>query len=200
MILNLKILDLLKKQFRSKEKKSPKVPLLREALEDIKISYEDINFWYIKEAASLGEEILKNYHSFLSKEKYASHFNFYKENGINALSLDIAPGKLSFDQCRKLMSYIVLSLKEEKYIIQLNDVSTDTQADNINCTYRYYLKPSHKLMTSLPADQLYGNITVELKLKNDLPYRFLLKSNYYSDQNYKDPRSYKSLLNYLFAK
>jgi hypothetical protein len=200
MILNLKILDLIKKQFKSKEKNSPKIPLIREALEDHKISYEEINTWYTNEAKQIGTEIYDGYQKFLEKKPYPKYLNFHNENGINALSLDITPAKISFDQCRKLMTYISLSLKEKKYVIHLNEVSTDTKADTINCNYRYYLKPSHKLMTQLPAKQLYGNITIELKLKNDLPHRLLLKANYYSDHNYQEPESYNSMLEYLFVK
>jgi len=199
MILNLKILDLLKKQFRSKEKNAPKIPLIREALEDHKIPYEAIQSWFLKEAKKTGKDIHDNYLNYIAKQSYAKYFTFYKENGITALSLDIAPAQLSFDQCRKLMTYIALHLKEKKYVIQLNEVSTDTKADTINCTYRYYLKPSHKLMVELPAEQLYGNVTIELKLKNDHPHRLLLRANYYSDHNYKEHESFESMLAYLFV-
>ena len=86
-------------------------------------------------------------------------------------------------------------LREEKYILNLADVRSHQKANWIELIYRYYLKPSAKLRQAPKAEQLYGNISIELILRDDKPYMFRLLANSYSDQNFHKPIEFYELIN-----
>ena len=63
---------------------------------------------------------------------------------------------------------------------------------------RHYLKPPVKNMLTKPVDQIFGNITIELKLKNYHTEALKFQVLHYNDQNYQPPLDIEELYRSVF--
>ena len=82
------------------------------------------------------------------------------------------------------------------YTLNLADIRSRDRTTYIENIYRHYLKPSLKHMTGSgsKANQLYGNITLELVSRDGNPYVLKLLANSYSDQNYQQAGEFSELI------
>ncbi len=87
---------------------------------------------------------------------------------------------------RCLQHKISQQLVSYRYIVKLSDIRSTHIANQLQRTYRYYHKPSLKIQQSMPANQLFGNITTELILRDDQPYLLRVMAHKYSDRNFQD--------------
>ena len=96
--------------------------------------------------------------------------------------------------------------KEKRYRTQVADAKTYTKAGTTERTDRYYLKPRLVLhedpaIAAAPdghtADQFgqgFGNILIELVLRNDEPYRLRFSATIYHDRVYQKAESFGALM------
>ena len=84
------------------------------------------------------------------------------------------------------------------YRTQISDTRTYQKADRVETSERHYLKPR----PDWPKEQnkmrqQYGNITIELLLQDDQPYRLKLQATHYRDFQYEEPWPFKELMQVL---
>jgi len=87
---------------------------------------------------------------------------------------------------RLLQHVITMRLQDHRYIVKVSDIKSVHIANQLQKTYRYYHKPTLKIQQTAPINQLFGNITSELILRDDQPYLFRVMAHKYSDRNYAD--------------
>jgi len=87
-------------------------------------------------------------------------------------------------------------LIEHGYRVNLADVKTRDKGNYQETVYRHYLKPSlrHMMTDSGKANQLYGNITLELVSRNGNLHVLKLLANSYTDQNYEAAAEFSDLI------
>ena len=193
----MKLLEAIFKQIQAKNKKKNEFSLIREKIDDSDIMDFEIVDVYNLIGKNLFQQILANYQSFLETETNDKRFHFIKQNGISGFAIDCYKFDLHLSDWRLVQLHCLHRLKQEKYIVHLNQLETKNQGDHLKTSYKYYLKPSIKLMTSIPSQQLYGNVSIEIVVQNDKVFRFLLHANYYSDRNYKKEKEFLQLLESL---
>lgn len=186
----------IKRQIAAFGKKNAPVALLSETIDDSLISEEDIRKTMEVFGFQLFTDIHSNYRDFIESQNQMD-FHFIKQNGINGFAIDCFRYDASVEDWRHLQLYCLQEIKKLKYIMHVHKVSSKSNQKHLMTTYKYYLKPSLKLMMDIPSEQLYGNISLELILQNSKPFRFLLHANYYSDRNYKKEKSFEHLVDYL---
>lgn len=186
----------IKRQIEAFGKKNAPVTLLNETIDDSLVSQEDIQNTMEAFGFQLFADIHSDYVKFLGTSEQTD-FHFIKQNGINGFAIDCFSYNLTVDEWRSLQLYCLQKIKSLHYIMHVNKVSSKSKQQHLVSTYKYYLKPSLKLMTEIPSEQLYGNISLEIILQNSKPFRFLLHANYYSDRNYKKEKDFIQLLKFL---
>jgi len=186
----------IKRQIAAFSKKNAPVALLSEPIDDSLISEEDIRKTMEVFGFQLFIDIHSDYIDFIDNQNQTD-FHFIKQNGINGFAIDCFRYDLSVEDWRHLQVYCLQKIKHLQYIVHVHKVNSKSNQQHLMTTYKYYLKPSLKLMMDIPSEQLYGNISLELILQNSKPFRFLLHANYYSDRNYKKEKSFQHLLDYL---
>jgi hypothetical protein len=62
---------------------------------------------------------------------------------------------------------------------------------------RFYIKPNKTLVPGEKIDQFFGNISIELTLKNDAPAQLFLKSTVYPDRIYHEGYGLEALMQFL---
>ncbi len=197
MIFNLKFLEKLTQQI-SKRNKSQKKKLISEEIKDIQLSEADYVILSKQLYSDFSQYIIENTQNVVRASGTNDQFHYIKSNGVEGIAIDLGRSKFTELQWSIYLQSRVNKLKELRYIKQYAAAETIQQNSDISTDYLHYYKPSFRLSKSLPAEQLYGNITIQLSFLNDQAHRFLIKANTYSDRNYKSPQSFIDLLEQLF--
>ncbi len=140
--------------------------------------------------------LLTFYNQFISYtiEKIIKNgFHIINSPGIRGIAKDIEKDE-SIEKWTSFLSFICEKHKQIGYVLKVQD----EKDKNGKIHSRYYLKPSIKLQMQNPAEQLYGNVTLELISKNNNPLRIKCQTTYYSDRNFKEVRPFKQWMAIIF--
>lgn len=100
---------------------------------------------------------------------------------------------------RSLQHVLAMRLVEHKYIIKVSDIRSSHVSCQLQKTYRYYQKPSLKIQQTSPINQLFGNVTSELILKDGEPYMLRVMAHKYSDRNFADADGLDKMMNVILG-
>lgn len=102
-----------------------------------------------------------------------------------------------FETYRFLLELFKDRIKEDGYVVNLKDVMTREETGGLTTVYRYYLKPSIRDITEGIRSQRYGNVKLELHVRNDIPMHFKCLSTIYQDRSYMEASSLREFLNVI---
>jgi hypothetical protein len=83
------------------------------------------------------------------------------------------------------------------YKSQLSDVKTYMRAEQVETTERHYLKPRPKFDTAGCMLQQFGNVLIELVIRDGKPQQLRFQATTYRDHNYLPPASFRELMQLL---
>lgn len=99
---------------------------------------------------------------------------------------------------RQEATWLLDFLKEQvlllHYKVQVSDTRTWTQKSGVETVERHYLKPRMALPDGDKCNQRYGNVTVELSLRNDLPRLLKFQTTSYRDHLYTEALHFRDLM------
>jgi len=196
MIFNLKFLEKITSQILNR-KKAKKEKLITEEILDIKLTEVQITLLEDKEYRALENDIRTYAKLYNDGSSTIDGFHYIKSSGIEGVALELNESSYPEIEWPIYIQHLINKLKELRYIKQYAAVETSQQNTDIMTEYMHYYKPSFRLSKTLPAEQLHGNITIQINYINDIPKKFMIKANTYSDRNYKTPKSFTGLLNHL---
>lgn len=105
-----------------------------------------------------------------------------------------------FETYRFLLELFKDRIKDDGYILNLNDAMTRVDENGIATVYRYYLKPSMRDMAQGLRTQRYGNVKLELHVRNDMPIHFKCLSTIYRDRSYTEASPFKELVDVILLR
>ena len=86
------------------------------------------------------------------------------------------------------------------YKVQLSDRRIYSKnVSTVETTERHYLKPKKTIIPGEKIDQYYGNITIELQIRNDLPHQLSLRATSYPDRIYKSSLPFEQLMEKILS-
>jgi hypothetical protein len=96
----------------------------------------------------------------------------------------------------------LLDLFKEKmqalgYRTQISDVRTYTKNNNVETIERHYVKPRPNFKREGPFDQQFGNVTIELDLRNERPHYLKFRATTYNDSQFKEAKEFRELMQQL---
>ncbi len=183
--------------FRNQERVKAEPPFLHENINLDSFPYSDYHIWLKGNIHQLLKSRLQQaYFSFItSGDPLDAAFEFYDTPQSNGFAIFQRKNyTLSDWDFRFFQHYIADVLQKENYVINLTDVRSQSKSSWIEKVFRYYLKPSYRLRSLTPSEQLYGNISIEYIKRNDHPYMFRLLANVYQDQNFGEVQSFGDLM------
>lgn len=192
-----KLWDFLFKRESTKKKSPYQAPLLREVFHPTFESSE-FNNWVTEDHFRLSLSAIKLNYTTKQKSDSIVDVEFFDKREFSGFYIMKIKGYALQDYLN-LVQYIWLQTKNQGYITQMSEVKTENKSQNIKTTYRIYLKPSHKYKIQIPADQLYGNIQIDMTCINDKFDKIVVKSMVYSDRNYLPARDFSNWVNYTFS-
>lgn len=175
-----------------------KRPLIHETIERSEAETTAANVWLEKtETKALFEKIAafvkhgqeENTCFHLFKNEHSKSFVLYfEESELQAIEM-----QYYFDSMKNL-------LLEQSYYLYMSDRRIIPEPDSIVKTIeRHYLKAAQTKRTKgEKREQEYGNIAIELHLRDSVPEFVKLTSSYYQDHLYKEVKPFSDLLQRLF--
>ncbi len=120
-------------------------------------------------------------------------FHIIDSRGIRGLAIDVL-GTDSLEDWKSFIHHLVERHRSIGYVLKNTKESKPGESYNL----RNYLKPSIRLQMSSPAEQLFGNITLELTSFKDKGFRVKCQSTYYQDFQFKKARSFEEWMAAVF--
>lgn len=80
------------------------------------------------------------------------------------------------------------------YKVQISDARTWVQKSGVEKVERHHLKPRSFRTEDAKFDQRFGNITIELSLRNDAPHQLKFRATSYNDHLYSKAGSFADLI------
>jgi len=80
------------------------------------------------------------------------------------------------------------------YRTQLSDVRTYSKPNWVESIQKHYLKPRTKFEEGVKINQQYGNISIDLLLRDDRPYHLRFSATSYSDHLYEEAKDFEELV------
>lgn len=99
---------------------------------------------------------------------------------------------------RREVTYFFDYLKEQirnlDYKVQLSDSRTYNRQNWVETVERYYLKPRPNFEKGKKMDQRFGNVTIELELRDDKVHQLRLQATTYRDRMYSQAEDFRDLM------
>lgn len=186
----------IKNIFQSAEESSPTEPVLHHVIERSKKEQEDYEFW----KTTLVRRRLTDWLS----DQYAiyrvvaadvdSALDFLNTPSTKGFVIHFYQTQYSKRDAIHFLDYFKEQIKKLNYRSQLSDTRTFNRKDWVETIERHYLKPRITFDPAEKQDQRYGNIMVELELRDDKPYRLKFSATSYRDHLFKDADDFKELM------
>jgi len=200
-----KLWDILTGRMKQQDATVPARPFIHEAIDVKNYPLSELDYW--RSNTSMPSDTSEIIHT---AYQYHTTTGADKNNQVSILSSPSSNGWVMFCQQQDFnkkdyLHYIhmlYLRLKDIGYILNLADEQSKQKPNWLEHNYRYYMKPSLRLMNitkNKKANQLYGNISMELISRNGKPYVLKFLANTYSDQHYAKPGDFGELLDHLLV-
>lgn len=90
--------------------------------------------------------------------------------------------------------YLKEQIRELNYKVQLSDSRTYNRQAWVETVERHYLKPRPNFEKGKKIDQRFGNVTIELVLRDDQVHQLKLQATTYQDHMYDKAREFRDLM------
>ncbi len=189
----------IKNIFKAAEESSPNQPVIHELIIRTDEEQKDYDYWK--------ETLVRRRLSDWLNQQYA----IYKvlpndiDEGLNFLNTPSSKGfAIHFHQTQyskrdavHFMDYLKERVLSLNYRTQISDARVFNRTNWVEAIQRHYLKPRINFEEGKKTNQKFGNITIELVFRNDIPYQLKFQATTYSDSLYKDASDFSDLMNHL---
>ena len=197
-----KLWSYFKNLFQQAEESSPSHPLIHEMIERSEEEREDYERWK-------NTMILRRLLDWLH-EQYAI-YRVDQDRIDEALDFLNTPSSkgfvIHFNQTRysqrdvvHFFDYLKEQVLKLKYRTQISDLRTYERASWVETIQRHYLKPGPTIRQQQEDGkftQKFGNIMIELELRNDQVFNLRFRATVYQDSLFKEPAEFKELMQEL---
>ncbi len=193
--------DFFKNFFREAEQSSASRPILREALErspETKEAFEDWKDTLV--CRRIISSLAEGYAMYQSTpESVDRALTFLNTPSSKGFAIHFSHTDYSRQDASHLLDLLQGKVRWFNYRLQHSDTRTWSEKDWVQTVERYYLKPRQSWAEGQKIDQLFGNITIELTLRNDQPYLLTFRATSYSDRLYADAADFHELMQALLS-
>ncbi|MEM9887920.1 MAG: hypothetical protein AAF849_18640 [Bacteroidota bacterium] len=92
------------------------------------------------------------------------------------------------------LDYLREKVRQLNYRLQLSDVRTYNRPKWVESIQKHYLKPRTTFEEGKKIDQQFGNISIDLLLRDDRPHYLRFSATVYQDHLYQDAQSFEQLM------
>jgi hypothetical protein len=197
-----KLWSYFKKMFQQAEQSSPSQPLIHEMIERTEEEKQDYAFW--KETL-----VLRRLLDWLSNQYAISRVDLDKvDEAIDFLDTPSSKGfvvhfgetRYSLRDVTHFFDYLKEQVLSLHYRTQISDLRTYERTNWVETIQRHYLKPGPSIRQQQEDGkftQKFGNVMIELELRNDRVHNLRFRATVYKDSLFKEPAEFKELMQQL---
>jgi hypothetical protein len=186
--------------FESAEKSGPTTPAVHEVLERDEEELRIYERWKQTLARRrLLDWLVDQYAVYRAQGRTDGSVSFLDTASSKGFVVHVHETHYSLTEIRHFFYYLKERILELNYRTQISDRRVFSRNDWVETQERHYLKPRTRKQREAVVErggleQKFGNITVELELRNDVPHNLRLRATTYQDALYADPESFGALM------
>lgn len=187
----------IKNVFSAAEESSSINPTIHEVIERSEEQLADYEHWKNSLAARRLIDWLKNeYFTYLTSPKNIDRsIDFLNSTSKKGFVIHFSRMQYRKEEITFLFDYLKEKVKELSYRTYVSDTRIYPKNDFVETIHRHYLKPSLKLkVAGQKAGQAYGNITIEMLLKNDQIVDLKFSATTYRDHQFEEAGDFNDLM------
>ncbi|MFK8008199.1 MAG: hypothetical protein AB8H03_17715 [Saprospiraceae bacterium] len=187
----------IKNVFSAAEASSSIHPTIHEIIERSEEELMNYEQWKNSLVARRLIDWLKNeYFTYLTSPKNIDRsIEFLNSTSKKGFVIHFSRMQYRLEEITFLFDYLKEKVKELPYRIYVSDTRTYPKNDFVETIHRHYLKPSLKLkVAGQKAGQAFGNITIEMLLKNDEIVDLKFSATTYRDHQFKEAGDFNELM------
>ncbi len=189
----------IKNIFKAAEESSPNQPVIHELIVRTHEEQQDYDFWKETLVCHRLIDWLKNQYA-ISKvlpEDVDEALTFLNTPSSKGFAVHFDQTQYSQRDVIHFLDYLKEQVLRLNYRKQISDIRIYNRPKWVETIQRHYLKPCNSFEEGKKTDQQYGNITVELLLRNEVPHQLKFQATSYSDRLYKEADSFDELIGAL---
>lgn len=185
--------------FRQAEASTPSAPTIHELIERSPEEVTDYERWE-RTAGSrrLLDWLAEQYAVFLSSGPQDEAMAFLNTNSSKGFVIYITKTNYTREEMTHFFDFLKAKVLTLNYRSAISDRRIFPRRDWVETQERHYLKPIVDL-TNPPVNQGFGNIMIELELRNDVPHNLRLRATVYVDSMYRDAGNFGGLVDFLVS-
>lgn len=185
--------------FRQAEASSASAPTIHELIERTPEEIADYDRWD-RTAGSrrLLDWLTEQYTASRNGGPQDEAMGFLDTNSSKGFVIYVTKTNYSREEMTHFFDFLKAKVLTLNYRPAISDRRIFPRRDWVETQERHYLKPIVDL-TSPPVDQGFGNIMIELELRNDVPHNLRLRATVYNDSMYREAGSFRGLVEFLAA-
>jgi len=98
---------------------------------------------------------------------------------------------------RFLLDYLKIKVLENNYRNSMSDLRIKHFDNYVESIERHYLKPKHQMLKSEKINQEFGNISILLTFKNNIPHHLKFSATAYPDRTFAPSKPFDMLIDLL---
>ncbi|WP_116127800.1 hypothetical protein [Lewinella sp. IMCC34183] len=187
--------------FDSAENSSPTEPAVHELIERDAEELEQYDRWKRTLARRRLFDWLNDQYALFRSDRATDHaISFLDTPSSKGFVIHFNETQYSREEITHFFHYLKERMLQLNYRTQISDRRVFSRDSWVETQERHYLKPRtrHQRQAGPPGrgelDQKFGNITVELELRNDEPWNLRLRATTYQDALYNEPETFRALM------
>ncbi len=184
---------------RSKHGSVSSTPFMHEPLEIEREMEQELTDWIGSlRMRRLFDWLRNQYILYLSKSTSDAEIDFLDLPSSKGFVIHLDRTDFEIQEMELLLHHLKKLVLELGYKSSVSDRRSFKKGEVIHSVLRHYLKPRIRPLGRDKSDQKYGNINIELVLKNDSPAQFLFSASTYSDHKYHEAKAFEELMFLIF--
>ncbi|MBR9921234.1 MAG: hypothetical protein GYB31_10380 [Bacteroidetes bacterium] len=188
-----------KKLFQASEESSSSNPLIHEMIERTEEEKADYEQWKEKLVRRrMSSWLLDQYAVFkVNPDHIDEAIDFLDTPSSKGFAIHFYKTGYALRECRHFLDYLKERVRAIGYRSQISDTRSWQSEKYVETVERHYLKPKPDFSTPGKNKQAFGNIRMELKLRNDKPFQLTFSATTYKDHLYHPPEEFEGLMQHL---
>lgn len=190
-----------KNLFNESEQSSPTEPVLHELIERCPEELKSYEKWIAGMTKQwLVDWILAEYKTYQQDPgEQTSSIDFLNTPSCKGFIVHFKELNYKTENITHLFDYFKAQVKQLGYKPYMSDIKVYNRTHWVETLQRHYLKPPPSFMSDDTFDQSYGNITIELKLRDEDLINLRFNATRYNDRQYKQAQPFSELMEKLLT-
>lgn len=187
----------IKSLFQSAEESSPSNPVIHEVIERSEAEKADYEQWKTMLVRRRVMNWLSNQYAIyrVERERVDEALDFLDSSSAKGFVIHFYQTNFSKKDVIYLLDYLKEQVERLDYKVQISDTRTYNRKKWVETSERHYLKPRTNQAPEVgKIDQKYGNITIEVILRNDKVRQLKFQATSYKDHLFQDADDFRDLM------